>query len=118
MYDITGQKFFTRGYCSEIVSMKLKGPKHEKFVARIFTKIRPVWIGELETKPKTSKKFGSALYSAKLFLALSVTALKNCFCLAAKKKLVSDCFCTSIDLGIFFLNFEFLICFKKVFNRF
>ncbi len=43
MYDITGQKFFTRGYCSEIVSMKLKGPKHEKFVAGIFTLIRPLW---------------------------------------------------------------------------
>jgi hypothetical protein len=27
----------------------LKRPKHEKFVAGIFTQIRPVWIGELET---------------------------------------------------------------------
>jgi hypothetical protein len=33
----------------------LKVPKHEKFVARIFTQIGPVWIGELETRPKTSK---------------------------------------------------------------
>ncbi len=32
----------------------LKGPKHEKFVAGI-TQIRPVWIGELEIKPKSSK---------------------------------------------------------------
>jgi hypothetical protein len=63
VYDITGQKFFTRGYSSEIVSMKLKEPKHEKFVARIFTQIfRPVWIGELETKPKTSKQFGLGPY--------------------------------------------------------
>jgi hypothetical protein len=34
----------------------LKGPKHEKFEAGIFfTQIRPAWIGELETRPKTSK---------------------------------------------------------------
>jgi hypothetical protein len=31
----------------------LKGPKHEKFVAGIFTQIRPV--DELETRSKTSK---------------------------------------------------------------
>jgi hypothetical protein len=29
--------------------------KHEKFVAGIFTQIRPVWIGELENRQKTSK---------------------------------------------------------------
>ncbi len=71
MYDITGQNFFTRGYCSEIVAMKLKGPKHEKFVAGIFTQIIPVWISELETRPKISKKIGWFLiilfFSAKLF---------------------------------------------------
>ncbi len=33
----------------------LKGPKHEKFVAWIFPQIIPVWIGELETRRKTSK---------------------------------------------------------------
>jgi hypothetical protein len=54
-----------------------------------------------------------ALYLAKLFLALSVTALKNCFCLAAKKK---TCFGLLLHFNIF-LNFEFLICFKNVFNR-
>jgi len=70
VYDITGQKFFTRGYCSEIVSMKLKGPKHEKFVAKICTQIRPVWIGELETKPKTSKKFGWGIIFGKTFLSV------------------------------------------------
>jgi hypothetical protein len=37
--------------------LPLKGPKHEKFVVGIFTQIRPVCIGELETRPKTSKKF-------------------------------------------------------------
>ncbi len=31
------------------------GLKHEIFVAGISTQIRPVWIGQLETKPKTSK---------------------------------------------------------------
>jgi hypothetical protein len=33
----------------------LKGPEHEQFVAGIFTQIRPKWISELETRPKTSK---------------------------------------------------------------
>ncbi len=33
----------------------LKGFMHEKFLAGIFTQIRPVWIGELETRPKTLK---------------------------------------------------------------
>ena len=70
MYDITGQKFFTRGYCSEIVSMKLKGPKHEKFVAKICTQIRPVWIGELETSLKTSKQFGLGLIFGKTFFSV------------------------------------------------
>jgi hypothetical protein len=31
--------------CSKV----FKGPKREMFVARIFTKIRPVWVGDLET---------------------------------------------------------------------
>ncbi len=35
--------------------MILKGPEHEKFVAAIYTQISPVWIGELETRQKTSK---------------------------------------------------------------
>jgi hypothetical protein len=33
----------------------LKGPKHEKFVTGILTQIKPVWMGELETRQKTSK---------------------------------------------------------------
>jgi hypothetical protein len=41
------------GYDEVVVN--LKGPKHEKFVAGIFIQIRPVWIGELETRPKTKK---------------------------------------------------------------
>ncbi len=28
----------------------LKGPKREIFVAGIFTEIRPVWVGDLETR--------------------------------------------------------------------
>ncbi len=35
----------------------LKGPKREMFVAEIFTEIRPVWLGDLETRPKNLKKF-------------------------------------------------------------
>jgi hypothetical protein len=35
----------------------LKGSKREMFVARIFTEIRPVWVGDLETRPKNLKKF-------------------------------------------------------------
>jgi hypothetical protein len=37
------------------VRIFIKGPKHEKILAGIFTHIRPVWIGELETRPKASK---------------------------------------------------------------
>ena len=35
--------------------MILKGPKREIFVAGIFTEIRPVWVGDLETRPKNLK---------------------------------------------------------------
>jgi hypothetical protein len=35
--------------------MRVKGPKHEKFVAEIFTQFRPGWIGDLGTRPKTLK---------------------------------------------------------------
>jgi hypothetical protein len=59
----------------------LKGPKHEKFVAGIFTQIRPVQIGELENRPKTllsatALKILSAVGdSAKQFVTPSPTAL-------------------------------------------
>ncbi len=33
----------------------LKGPKREIFGAGIFTEIRPVWVGDLETRPKNLK---------------------------------------------------------------
>jgi hypothetical protein len=32
-------------------TVPFKKPKHEKFVAGIFTQIRPVWTTELETEP-------------------------------------------------------------------
>ncbi len=32
--------------------LSLKGPKREMFVAVIFTVIRPLWVGDLETRPK------------------------------------------------------------------
>jgi hypothetical protein len=34
----------------------LKGPKREIFGLRIFTQIRPIWIGDLGTRPKNPKK--------------------------------------------------------------
>jgi hypothetical protein len=34
----------------------LKGPKCEIFVAGIFAQIRPIWIGDLGTRPKNPKK--------------------------------------------------------------
>jgi hypothetical protein len=51
-----------------------KGPKHEIFVAGIFTQIRPVWVGDLGTRLKKSKKFMfGALYYA-LFPGIFVVA--------------------------------------------
>jgi hypothetical protein len=35
--------------------LPLEGPKLEIFVAGIFTQIRPVWMGDLETRAKNSK---------------------------------------------------------------
>jgi hypothetical protein len=53
----------------------LKGPKHEKFVSGNFTQIRPAWIGELETRPKTSTKLMvGALY---LFLSAKFSVFLN-----------------------------------------
>ncbi len=39
----------------EIIILLLKGPKREIFVAGIFTEIRSVWVGDLETRPKNLK---------------------------------------------------------------
>jgi hypothetical protein len=44
-------------------SLPLKGPKHEIFVAGIFTHIRPVWVGDLGTAvgQKIQKVYGWGL---------------------------------------------------------
>ncbi len=39
-----------------ILEQAVKGPKREIFVAGVFAQIRPVWIGDLETRPKNPKK--------------------------------------------------------------
>ncbi len=36
----------------------LKGPKCEIFDSRVFAQIRPIWIGDLGTRPKNPKKLG------------------------------------------------------------
>jgi hypothetical protein len=54
-----GSKAFLFSYAKKCNAGLLGFPqydfKREIFVAGIFTQIRPVWIGQLETKPKTSK---------------------------------------------------------------
>jgi hypothetical protein len=39
----------------EIKTKVLKGPKLEIFGFRVFTQIRPVWVGDLGARPKNSK---------------------------------------------------------------
>jgi hypothetical protein len=46
----------------------LKGPKHKIFVAGIFTEIRPVWVGDLETRPKNLKSLCLGPYITLYFL--------------------------------------------------
>jgi hypothetical protein len=46
----------------------LKGPKREIFVAGIFTEIRPVWEGDLETRPKNLKSLCLGPYITLYFL--------------------------------------------------
>ncbi len=56
----------------------LKGPKLEIFGSRVFTQIRPGWIGDLETRPKNSTNLWLGVKIAILyFLALSPTSLKK-----------------------------------------
>ncbi len=55
----------------------LKGPKHEKFVAGIFTQTRPVWIGKLETRSKINDGGLIFLFLSAIFLAMSATAPKK-----------------------------------------
>jgi hypothetical protein len=46
----------------------LKRPKREIFVAGIFTQIRPVWVGDLETRPKNLKSLCLGPYINLYFL--------------------------------------------------
>ncbi len=46
----------------------LKGPKREMFVDWIFTEIRPVWVGDLETRPKNLKSLCLGPYITRYFL--------------------------------------------------
>jgi hypothetical protein len=49
----------------------LKGPKLEIFGSGVFTHIRPVWVGDLGTRPKNPNWDGLGLKIANLyFLAL------------------------------------------------
>ncbi len=69
----------------------LKGPKHEIFIAGIFTQINSVWIGDLRTRPKKSKKcmcgtLHDPLFPEDFVLALSATShLKKIYELGQKK---------------------------------
>ncbi len=49
-------RIFCRERGIKSVSMVLKGSKREKYVAGIFAQIRPIWIGDLGTRPKNPKK--------------------------------------------------------------
>jgi hypothetical protein len=49
-------------------TVPLKGPKREMFVAGIFTEIRPVWVGDLESRPKNLKSLCLGPYITLYFL--------------------------------------------------
>ncbi len=49
-------------------TITLKGPKREIFVAGIFTEIRPVRVGDLETRPKNLKSLCLGPYMTIYFL--------------------------------------------------
>jgi hypothetical protein len=83
--------FRSRQYASGKIQC-IKRPKLEIFVAGIFTHIRPVWIGDLGTRPKNSKSLCLGPYITIFFpgifvVALSATAAKKIFRAKSKKKL-------------------------------
>ncbi len=47
--------------------LALKGPKREIFGLGIFAQIRPIWIGDLGTRPKNPKKLGLGPYISLYF---------------------------------------------------
>ncbi len=58
---------------------RLKGPKREIFDSGVFAHIRPIWIGDLGTRPKNYNFDGLGLKIAICYLlALSPTTQKNC----------------------------------------
>ena len=84
------QKFIVAGYLEKKLKFRtLKGPKHEIFGSRVFAQIRPVWVGDLGTRPKNPKSgwfrhenrhfilLSAVGDNAKDFLMLSPTSLQN-----------------------------------------
>jgi hypothetical protein len=53
---------------ADFLPRALKGPKREIFVAGIFTEIRPVWVGDLETRLKNLKSLCLGPYIILYFL--------------------------------------------------
>jgi len=57
----------------------LKGPKREIFDFGVFAQIRPIWIGDLGSRPKNLNFDGLGLKIANWYLlALSPSTQKNC----------------------------------------
>ena len=64
-------------YSEKARGRTLKGPKFEIFGSGVFTQIRPVWVGDLGTRPKIQNFDGLDLKIAlSYFLALSPSSLK------------------------------------------
>jgi hypothetical protein len=101
----------------------LKEPKREIFVARIFTEIRPVWVGDLETRPKNLKSFFEALYYPLIHgifvnaVRYSAKKIKN-WKLGPKKSWFGLLLFSLVWTYKVFWNFEFLLCLKSVFDQF
>jgi hypothetical protein len=55
-------------YLTLSLSLPLKGPRREMFAAGSFTEIRPVWVGDLETRPKNQKSLSLGPYITLYFL--------------------------------------------------
>ncbi len=84
------------------------------FVAGIFTEIRPVWVGDLETRPKNLKGYVFISWDF-CFSAVGCSAkkIKN-WELDPKKWIWTASMFTCLALRVFW-NFEFFLCLKSVF---
>ncbi len=80
----------------------LKGPKHEIFEKGVFTQIRPVWVGDLGTRPKNYKNLWLGFY-IKIFM-MKANTQKN---FNDVRKAVSGCF-----------DIHFIHCLRLVFVMF